>query len=284
MGKGIASPLRSRQEGRRYRYYVSKAVIRIPPASSRDRFVCRRTRLRVGVTEQLRAFLRSDAQVFDELSVTAESSSVLHQVVAGAKKLAARVSSLPDDDLRDLLACILQRVIVQDTNIQVMIREIDLRELPEHGDQVVAASLVGLRKRVEPAELLCLTTEAKRKRYGGEIHLVVPPHSNAPLRHPRPALIKVVARGHAWYEKVLEGKVTDMRSLARETCLTPHYVRNVFACAFLAPDIVEAILEGRQPLTLKFEHLYKNIPLSWTEQRQQFGFSQDACPVHSAQK
>ena len=44
--------------------------------------------------------------------------------------------------------------------------------------------------------------------------------------------------------------------------------------AFLAPDIVEAILEGRQPLTLKFENLYRHIPLSWVEQRQQFGFTQ----------
>jgi len=47
------------------------------------------------------------------------------------------------------------------------------------------------------------------------------------------------------------------------------------------PDIVEAILEGRQPLTLKFEHLYKYIPLSWTEQRRQFGFPQDLRPAKS---
>jgi site-specific DNA recombinase len=50
---------------------------------------------------------------------------------------------------------------------------------------------------------------------------------------------------------------------------------------FLAPDIVEAILEGRQPLTLKFEHLYKHIPLSWTEQRQRFGFPQNPRPDKS---
>ena len=130
----------------------------------------------------------------------------------------------------------------------------------------------------EPAELICLTIEARRKHYGGEVHLVVAPSSNATVRHHRPASIKAVARGHAWYEKVLEGKVVDMTSLARETGLTPHYVRNVFACAFLAPDIVEAILEGRQPLTLKFENLYKHIPLSWAEQRRQFGFPQDATP------
>jgi site-specific DNA recombinase len=180
-----------------------------------------------------------------------------------------------------LLACIVHRVIVQEDNIQVMIRKPDLRELLEHGDRIIAASLVGLRKSIEPTEVLCLTIEAKRKRYGGEIHLVVPPSSSVPVRHPRPALIKAVARGHAWHEKVLEGKVADMRSLARETGLTPHYVRNVFACAFLAPDIVEAILEGRQPLTLKFEHLYKNVPLSWAEQREQFGFPQKSRQAQS---
>jgi site-specific DNA recombinase len=70
-----------------------------------------------------------------------------------------------------------------------------------------------------------------------------------------------------------------MRSLARETGLTPHHVRNVFACAFLAPDIVEAILEGRQPLTLKFEDLYNHVPLSWAEQRQRFGFAHDSRPA-----
>lgn len=53
------------------------------------------------------------------------------------------------------------------------------------------------------------------------------------------------------------------------------YVGKVFACAFLAPDIVEAILEGRQPRDLNFEKLCKHIPLSWAEQRKQFGLPQN---------
>jgi site-specific DNA recombinase len=91
-------------------------------------------------------------------------------------------------------------------------------------------------------------------------------------------LIKAVVRGHTWYEKVLEGKVIDLKSLAREVGVTPQYVRNIINCAFLAPDIVEAILEGRQLLTLKFANLYKPIPLNWAEQRCQFGFPQDSGP------
>jgi site-specific DNA recombinase len=195
------------RRGRRYRYYVSQAVIQNPASQQTGPTRLPAHEIESRVRERLQAFLRSDAQVFDELSATAESPAVLHQLVAGAKKLAARLPSLPPDDLRDLLACILHRVIVQENNIQLMIRKSDLRELLEHGDEIIAASLVGLRKPTETAELVCLTIEAKRKRYGDEIHLVVPPSSSLPARHPRPALIKAVARGHAWYEKVLEGKV-----------------------------------------------------------------------------
>ena len=121
-------------------------------------------------------------------------------------------------------------------------------------------------------DTICLSIEATRKRRDGAVHLVVPPHSTTPSRHPRPALIKAVVRGRVWYEKFMAGQMVDIKSLARETGLTPHYVSSVFACAFLAPDIVEAILEGRQPFSLKFEHLYKHIPLSWAEQRERFGF------------
>jgi hypothetical protein len=55
--------------------------------------------------------------------------------------------------------------------------------------------------------------------------------------------------------------------------VTERYIGKVFGCAFLAPDIVEAILEGRQPRDLSFKKLCNDIPLSWTEQRKQFGFS-----------
>jgi hypothetical protein len=45
------------------------------------------------------------------------------------------------------------------------------------------------------------------------------------------------------------------------------------SCAFLAPDIVEAILEGRQPPQLTVEKLRFGASLLWAEQRKQFGFT-----------
>ena len=122
--------------------------------------------------------------------------------------------------------------------------------------------------------LICLSIEAKLKRSGGEVHLVVSPNSGGvPSHQPNQSLMKAVARARSWYERVLEGKSSNQRSLTLHAGLTRRYIGRVFDCAFLAPDIVEAILEGRQPRDLSFKKLCAHIPLSWVEQHKQFGFS-----------
>jgi site-specific DNA recombinase len=127
---------------------------------------------------------------------------------------------------------------------------------------------------VDATDLICLTVEAKLRRCGGEVRLVVPPDSavGQAAELPKASLIKAIARAHSWHEKVLEGKAYDQRSLARQAGLTERYVGKVLGCAFIAPDIVEAILEGRQPADLNFKKLTRNVPLSWAEQREQYGF------------
>jgi site-specific DNA recombinase len=278
-GEGIRfTPSFTIRRGRRYRYYVSQhpvehsgsQPIRLPAHEIESR-----------VRERLQDFLKSDAEIFNELSGSAESPALMKQRVTAAKKVAAKFPLLPADDLRDLLASFLQKIIIQENSIQVMIRRTDLHELLEKGEHFIPANLQGRRRSIDAGELICLTIEATRKRYGGEVHLVVPPNSNVSVRHPRASLIKAVVRGHAWYRNILEGRDLDPASLACEAKLSPEYVRNVLGCAFLAPDIVEAILEGRQPFTLKFSNLYKNIPLSWADQRRQFGFPQDRRDQHS---
>jgi hypothetical protein len=50
-------------------------------------------------------------------------------------------------------------------------------------------------------------------------------------------------------------------------------VRKLVPLAYLAPDIMEAILDGRQPATLELQHLTnREIPLDWAEQRKLYGF------------
>jgi site-specific DNA recombinase len=206
----------------------------------------------------------------------ARAPAQLQKQVIGAKKLAGRLSSLPSDDLRDLLSCFLRRVVIGEDQIQLMIGRKELLELLLN-DGRIASNISNGQNPSDRRDLRCLSIELKLRRSGGVVHLVVPPNAgNVSERHSNPALIKAVARAHIWYEKVIQGKALDMRSLARQAGLTERYVGKVFACAFLAPDIIESILEGRQPHDLTFEKLCRHVPLSWDEQRSQFGFPQNS--------
>jgi len=65
------------------------------------------------------------------------------------------------------------------------------------------------------------------------------------------------------------------RKLARRDGIDPGDVSRILPLAFLAPDIVEAILGGRQPIDLTATRLKRipNLPLEWAAQRQLLGFT-----------
>ncbi len=268
------SPSFTVKRGRRYRYYVSPPAADNASESSSGSVRLPAHEVETRVIERLQAFLQSEAELFDALSRPQESPGVIQVLLAAAKKLAAKCVPGNVRELRELLVSFLRNITICSDGIEILLGRSELRRTLS-GEKVTIAHELLEKKRENFDDTISLSIEVKRTRCGrdGAIHLVIPPHATAAIPHPRPALIKAVARGHSWYEKILQGQVVNVKSLAREASLTPHYVRNVLACAFLAPDIVEAILDGRQPATLKFEHLYKNIPFNWTEQRRLFGFT-----------
>jgi hypothetical protein len=124
-----------------------------------------------------------------------------------------------------------------------------------------------------PVDTLRRAVEARIKRCGGETRLVVPPHLPGQVRlHPVPSLLKVLARARQWYEWVLTGKVWGGRSIAQKTGFDERHVSQILECAFLAPDIMEAILDGRQPEDLTWKKLTRNVPMNWVEQLKRLGF------------
>jgi hypothetical protein len=82
------------------------------------------------------------------------------------------------------------------------------------------------------------------------------------------ALIKAVVRAHAWREALEQGAVCSTAELAaREGCHV-RYVRNVIKLAFLAPDLIETVLDGTQSRQCKLaELLASDLLLSWLQQR-----------------
>ena len=83
-------------------------------------------------------------------------------------------------------------------------------------------------------------------------------------------MVKIIARAFAWNQQIHDGM--SMQQIATQENLGRSYVAHAIPLAFLAPDIVTAILDGRQPQDLKIKRLFKKLPMDWVEQRRVLGF------------
>lgn len=84
------------------------------------------------------------------------------------------------------------------------------------------------------------------------------------------SLVVALARAYTWQQMLMVGEYASVHQLAASLGCDMSYVARTMNLALLAPDIVEAIIEGRMPgLTLK--SMPKTLPLAWSEQRALLG-------------
>jgi hypothetical protein len=107
-----------------------------------------------------------------------------------------------------------------------------------------------------------------RKRGGRK--LVIAPAGAEAWAPPRPrvdaAMVKALARAHRWKRLLESGDYSTIDDLARVEKINPSYLSRVLRLTLLAPDIVEAILDGRQPAGLQLETLLRPFPKEWERQ------------------
>jgi hypothetical protein len=95
------------------------------------------------------------------------------------------------------------------------------------------------------------------------------------MRKPRQdeTLIRAFVRAHRWRRKIESGQAKSITDLAEQEGVTDAYVCRLLPLTCLAPNIVEAILDGRQPKGLRLAEMLGNGSLNWNEQRANWGFS-----------
>jgi site-specific DNA recombinase len=106
------------------------------------------------------------------------------------------------------------------------------------------------------------------KRRGVDTKMVLPGLAQHKLAsRGDPVLIKAIARGCAWFEELATGQLRSLHELAQRDGITRRYIRRLVDLAFLSPQLVEAILQGQQPVELTATRLTElDLPLDWTEQ------------------
>jgi hypothetical protein len=123
-------------------------------------------------------------------------------------------------------------------------------------------------------DTLTIRIPIRLQRRGGRKLIMTPEGSAAPARKPSrdETLVKAVVRAHRWRRQIESGQAKSITDLAEREGVTDAYVCRLLPLTCLAPDIVEAILDGRQPKGLRLVEMLGNGPLGWEGQRVKWGF------------
>jgi hypothetical protein len=109
------------------------------------------------------------------------------------------------------------------------------------------------------------------QRRGGRKLIVAPDgtamSANPPRNNIDNVLVKALARAFRWQKLLDAGAYCTIKEIATKEKVDASYVGDVLRLTLLAPDIIEMILDGRQPPALQFERLRKSFPLEWKTQR-----------------
>jgi len=261
------SPTHSSKNGVRYRYYVSSSSVRGRP---RKDAAGMRWRIPAAELEQiivgaLRSLLEDESGLSALMGlqrmVPAEAKAALDAAIAFGDGL-----NLDDPaKLREQLQQVLNRIEVGEATISITVTPGSLR------------MVLGIRDTAAGPEHHKIVVPIRVTKRGVEQKLIVGADFVAPHIADE-ALLTAIARAHTWVDEFKAGRVRDVNEIAVRERLPSSYVRSHLPLALLAPSIVTAVLEGRQPADLSLKHLMYRTALSidWALQRRQLGFDRQA--------
>ena len=84
------------------------------------------------------------------------------------------------------------------------------------------------------------------------------------------AMVKAIARAFRWRDMLENGRPATIKEIAVAENINESYVARILRLSLLAPDIVEAIVDGRQPPHITVPTLMQRFPQAWQSQRATF--------------
>lgn len=247
------------RHGGRYRYYVSRNLIRRGASSVAKEKAWRLAapQLERSVLVSVQRILNDQAAIAARLQEAEIPLTDIQLVLKAAEARAATLESLPQGALT--IAELVERVALRKDGVTISINLLSL--LP-------AGSMVRQTASLRFAEFVPL----RMKRRGVAMRLVI--GGGVSTRKIDPTLLKAVARGHKWFNELVSGRAVFTREIAARERVNERFVRRLIPLAFLSPAIVQAIAEGRHPADLTGEALSRGIeiPVEWAKQNAALGF------------
>lgn len=209
--------------------------------------------------------MRSTVRLLNMCNLKDCDPQTAKRTIASAKNLADELGTGSAEQKREFLGTIIKRVEIQSTAVEIEV------------DQSGLAKALGIKiasPDTSDTGSATITLSIQLRRRGVEARLVL---NDTPelATNADPNLIRLIGQAHRHLDQLTSGNFQTIAELAASTSSNPDEISRILPLAFLAPDIVKAILVGNQPIELTAKRLTRldHLPIDWKDQRQKLGIS-----------
>jgi DNA invertase Pin-like site-specific DNA recombinase len=268
---GRMSPTHANKKGTRYRYYISRSLLEGSAKTKAQGQRIPAVAIESLVIRRIRGWLTEPAGVLQAIQHAAFDTVTQKRLIERARDFAKQDHDLGIEGLRAFMRSSIVRVQVHAERIDIML---DQDWVCRCLDETVKQN-----ERIDNAQpeanrsVSTISIPARLKRTGKEMRIVVSDGSEPAT--PDSGLLRLLVRANAIRNQLLADRSLTFEDIAKAEDVVPSYATRLFRLTILAPDIVSAILSGRQPPELTARRLMDDtrLPLNWTEQRYHLGFA-----------
>jgi len=268
---GRMSPTHVNKKGSRYRYYISRSLLEGSTKAKSEGQRIPAAALESLVVRRIRDWLAQPTLVLQVVQKAVPDAVTQKRLVERARDFAMQDHDRAIEGLRAFMRSSIVRVQVYVDHIDIILDQDRVcRCLDETAKQTVAIE----KTRPEAnRQVTTLSIPARLKRTGKEMRIIVDDGSEPAT--PDTGLVRLLVRANAIRDQLLADRSLTFEDIAKSEGVVPSYATRLFRLTILAPDIVSAILSGKQPPELTARRLMDDtrLPLDWNEQRRCLGFA-----------
>jgi DNA invertase Pin-like site-specific DNA recombinase len=268
---GRLTPTWSIKKGTRYRYYISTTLLRGKAANTSNRLRIPASDLEAVVISRLRNLLTDRGELLEAANGAIERRrSGFGPLMERARQISNEIDAQNPEQIKSIIAALIHRVEIHADHLTINVSRPRLTTLLTTSavDPIMTA-----QSDIDTEDLLKLTAPIRRRRLGRELKLLVDdPTTTA---HVDTSLVRLLARAHDIQSRLSQNPTLTVHDISRGERIGAPYIYILLRLAWLAPDIVTAIVNGRQPLGLNAMKLMRLTPLlpgDWSKQRTLLGF------------
>ena len=260
------TPSHAGKNGAHYRYYVSSSLITKDRTETSAGLRIPAVEIEQLVSGRVHRWLLDPGSIYKLTSGRLVDSSVQQRLLALAADIGKHWPELPVARKRAVLAALIKRIEVKVDQIDLHLRPLrlcvllDLPATPSQG--------------VNDDEIELLSVPVRLRRSGRGIRMVIDGPDPFAAK-PDARLIRLLLRARRFNATLAQGEGVSFAALAKREGVSRSYFTRLLRLSYLAPDITQAILDGRQPSDLTPEKLleHSRLPLAWLDQRIVLGFA-----------